>query len=172
MGYIFYLPFFKKYPYFRFWKGKEIEARCDLNLTLNLLESGFLTAFFTPILIPPNVNNPGGCSTYRSFELECQSINYLIKHHSQFVTKRYKHNKSWKRITSKGKIIEDVKIPRPTITVHWRRAFNEEMFEKRFNISSKEYMFSKIKNYEKTYIEFFNDKKRLIEVNKNVDKTQ
>lgn len=115
--YSFYIPHFAEHPEHRYWQGKEIEARCDLNLALNLLTSGYLTAYMTRLFIVDNVNNPGGCSTYRSIELERQSVDYLKRKYPRFVSTHKMHG--W---------VGDENVERDAPVVKYKQAFNDKAF--------------------------------------------
>lgn len=119
--YIFWLPHFAKHPEHRFWEGKHIEARCDLNLSLKLLTSGYLTGVYTGMFVPDNVNNPGGCSTYRTIELERASIDYLKRTYPDVVRTRKKFG--W---------IEGPDVEREAPVIAWKRAFDREKFRVHF----------------------------------------
>jgi len=122
--YSFYIPHFAKHPEHRYWQGKEIEARCDLNLSLSLLTSGYLTAFMTRLFITDNVNNPGGCSTYRSIDLERQSVAYLKKKYPAYVKLHKMYG--W---------VGDDKLERDAPIIAYKKAFNERLFCSHFSYS-------------------------------------
>jgi len=145
MAYSFYLPFFKEHPEYRFWIGKEIEARCDLNLTLRLLTDGYLTAFFTRLFIPDNVNNPGGCSVYRDLDHEKASIAYLKKYYGHLGILRSRIKKGW---------INDPDVEREALTIQWRKAFNKKKFQEHFGIDPNTFVSNINKTYDIKYAEF------------------
>jgi len=116
-AYSFYIPHFAAHPEHRFWQGKHIEARCDLNLSLMLLTQGWLTTRLRFLFIPENVNNPGGCSTYRSIELERQSVKYLQERYPGAV-KTHKM-RGW---------VGDPNIERDAPSVQYNAAFNRPEF--------------------------------------------
>jgi hypothetical protein len=122
MAYVIYLPHFEKHPFHRFWKGKEIEARCDLNLSLTLLTEGYLTSFMNSLFIPDNVNNPGGCSTYRDLECEKASVKFLKGHYPSYV-------KTHKKLGWAG----DPNVIREAPVISWKKAFNAAAFWTNFN---------------------------------------
>jgi len=146
MAYVYYLPHFKDYPEHRFWKGKEIEARCDLNLSLIMLQSGFLNAFLNTIFIPDNVNNPGGCSTYRDLECEKTSVEYLKRNFSNVVSTRIK--KGW---------IGDENVEREAPMIQWRKAFNRNAFKERFMVEAEDFARKMVSDYEITYSKFITE---------------
>jgi len=123
MAYAFYLPFFRDNPQFRFWQGFHIEARCDLNLTLSLLTHGYLTGYLATCFIPDNVNNPGGCSTYRDLECEKKSVAYLKATYPGVVRTHLK--RGW---------VGDPNCSREAPVIGWKKAFNHAAFEKQFNM--------------------------------------
>ena len=123
-SYSFYIPHFAAHPEHRYWQGKEIEARCDLNLSLSLLTSGYLTAFMTRLFITDNVNNPGGCSTYRSIELERESVAYLKKKYP-----------AWVKLHKMYGWVGDDKVERDAPIIAYKKAFNEKAFCTNFGLS-------------------------------------
>ncbi len=141
--YAFYLPHFSGHPRFRFWQGREIEARCDLNLGLDLLTSGYYTAYFASVFIDCLVNNPGGCSTYRSLELERASIEYLKQRYPRFLTTKPKLG--W---------VGDPTAQREAPYVYWQKAFNHVQFVKNFGEAPRAFELRKLNEYESTYMEF------------------
>lgn len=141
--YSFYLPHFAEHPEHRFWLGPEIEARCDLNLTLKLLTDGYLTAFMSTCFIPDNVNNPGGCSTYRDIDFERKSVAYLKEHYPAFVTTRPK--KGW---------LNDTEVIREAPHISWKKAFNREKFKQNFNEDLHKFLLKHLTDYEKVYSAF------------------
>lgn len=143
MAYMYYLPHFKEHIDHRFWKGQAIEARCDLNLTLTMLTQGYFTGFNTTLFIPDNVNNPGGCSTYRNLDFESASVNYLRIHFPEFVTLHTK--KGW---------IDDPNVIRLAPRIGWKKAFNEEAFQKNFGYRSNKFIAKSIINFSEIYSDF------------------
>lgn len=156
MAYIYYLPFWKAHPEYRFWMGEGIEARCDLNLSLRLLTQGFLTGFMATLFIPDNVNNPGGCSIYRDIEMEHKSIDFLRKKFPDCTRPRMK--KGW---------VGDPDIMRKAITIQWKKAFNHHKFEAQFDLDPKVYARDKISKYEKTYADFIRAERKTIAETEN-----
>jgi len=142
-GYAYYVPHFKYHPEHRFWKGRHIEARCDLNITLQLLTDGFLTSQLCSFFIPDNVNNPGGCSTYRSIELERSSVEYLKKTYPKFITTRLK--KGW---------IEGEDIIREAPFVQWKQAMNKIAFKNHFGVDANKFARDLLDTYEHDYNNF------------------
>jgi len=138
--YSFYLPHFKAHPEHRYWKGKHIEARCDLNLALTLLTQGYLTAFMATCFIPDNVNNPGGCSTYRTLDLEKQSVDYLKATYPGLVTTHYM--RGW---------VGDANVQREAPIIKWKRAFNHEAFAERFGEEPIDFTRRHLTDYETRY---------------------
>lgn len=114
--YNFYLPHFSAHTEHRFYKGREIEAHCDLNLALQLLTNGYLTYYYTQLLIPCDRDNPGGCSTYRTAKVRAESVDYIIKKYSSQFVKPY--------IDSIGT---------HSVSVSYKRAFNEKAFCNNFD---------------------------------------
>jgi hypothetical protein len=144
--YSFYLPHFKAHPEHRFWVSRETEARCDLNLALRMLTDGFLTAYLTSVFIPDNVNNPGGCSTYRTIELERQSVAYLKAKYPGIVS-------TYKKLGWVG----DASVEREAPVVAWKKAFNHAKFCERFNVLPIDFITEKLEAYEKTYATFIEE---------------
>lgn len=127
-AYAFYLPHFAAHPEHRYWQGKEIEARCDLNLALAMLTQGYLTAYYNGIIIPNEVNNPGGCSTYRKLEVEEASTDYLVKKFPGIV----------KEAISIGWGPDyPPDIRRRSVSVQWKKAFNGARFKQNFGVSAR-----------------------------------
>lgn len=119
-AYLLYVPFFREHPEFRFWVGThKAEAYCDYNLTLRLLTSGYLTTYFTPLLIDTALNNPGGCSDYRTLTLEEEGMRYILEHFPKFT--RPSVAKNW------GGGIE-----RESATIQWIKAFDRALFIEHF----------------------------------------
>lgn len=139
-AYSFYTPHFEAHPEHRFWDGKHIEARCDLNLSLKLLTDGFLLAYLATIFIPDNVNNPGGCSTYRSIDLERQSVDHLQATYPDLV--RTRKMKGW---------VEDPDLERDAPVIEWKKAFDVERFQERFGISPSNWASKKLSDYVDKY---------------------
>lgn len=148
MAYAYHLPHFAKHPEHRFWVGKHIEARCDLNLSLKLLCSGFLTAFMATCFIPDNVNNPGGCSTYRDLECEKASVAFLKKEFGPFV--RTHKKRGW---------INDANVIREAPVISWQKAFNRAAFMENFGERGSDFATRQIKAYEQVYSKFAEEHK-------------
>ena len=142
-AYSFYLPHFRKHPEHRFWHGKQIEARCDLNLALQLLTDGFLTAWLASIFVPCEVNNPGGCSTYRDLQVEEMSTEYILTNYPHVAKARMK--RGW---------MGDDSIVRKTLFIHWKQAMNHHKFWDRFGIEAREWSKNHLLEYEKVYADF------------------
>jgi hypothetical protein len=140
MAYVFYLPHFAAHPEHRFWCGRQIEARCDLNLSLRLLTEGYLTAFYCGMFIPDNVNNPGGCSTYRDIDCERRSVAYLKAHYPQYV--RTHKKRGW---------VGDPNIAREAPVVSWKRAFDSLAFSHNFKESAADFMEKHLATYGRVY---------------------
>lgn len=143
MAYAIFVPHFAEHPDHRFWKGKRIEARCDLALTLQLLTEGYLTGFMNTCFIPDNVNHPGGCSVYRDLEFEKESVAWLKSRYSPFV--RVKQKKGW---------VNDPDVVRPSVHISWKKAFNREDFALHFGVDPNEWAKAKIAEYQNTYSKF------------------
>jgi len=143
MAYSFYIPHFAAHPEHRFWMGKVIEARCDLNLTLRMLTVGFLTGYMATCFIPDNVNNPGGCSTYRFLEVEKASVEYLKKEFPQYVRTHLKQG--W---------MGDNSIQREAPVISWKKAFNAAAFQKMFNVHPTDWARRHVQMYEIVYTNF------------------
>jgi hypothetical protein len=144
MAYAYYLPHFAAHPAHRFWMGKHIEARCDLNLSLRLLTEGFLTGFMASCFIPDNVNNPGGCSTYRFLEVEKASVAYLKQTFPRFVKTHKK--RGW---------MGDDNVIRDAPVISWQKAFNRTAFCNRFGYArATEFTYPLVANYTKRYERF------------------
>lgn len=146
MAYVIYVPHFKEHLSHRFWQGIEIEARCDLNLSLKLLTEGFLTAFMSTLYITDNVNNPGGCSVYRDLECERASVEYLKSRYPSFV-KTFK-KRGW---------MDDDSIIRDAPKITWKRAFNHELFKERFDESAVTFANKMNREYEEVYSDFIKE---------------
>ncbi len=141
--YSFHLSHFKKYPEFRFYKGIKFEAYCDHVLTLQVLNAGFLTACLASCLIHHELNNPGGCLTYRTKELNDLTCITLSKLYPEHITLRIR--KGWLR---------NPDIKRNTIMIQWKKIFDKEKFQERFKISANNFIQSKLKEYEIIYSNF------------------
>lgn len=159
MAYVFYVEHFKKYPEHRFWQGEQIEARCDLNLSLKLLTEGFLTAYICTLFIPDNVNNPGGCSTYRDIKCERASVDYLKMTYPTFVRTRPK--RGW---------LGDPDVIREAPVISWKRAFNHDLFKERFIWTAVTYANELVAYYERAYANFIKEIRRETERPDTVDK--
>ena len=146
MAYSIYVPHFRDHPEHRFWVGKHIEARCDLNLTLKMLTSGFLTAFMASCFIPDNVNNPGGCSTYRDIECEKASVAYLKSTYPGFVSTRLK--RGW---------VGDANIVREAPVIQWKEAFNYAAFREQFGERAIDFTTRHLATYETMYANFIKE---------------
>lgn len=149
MAYVIYVPHFREYPEHRFWVGKHIEARCDLNLSLRLLTSGFLTSFMATVFIPDNVNNPGGCSVYRDLECERASVAFLKETYPEFVRTRLK--RGW---------IGDSSVIREAPVISWKQAFNASKFSERFGEHPSNFKYRLVQQYGKTYSKFVEELRR------------
>lgn len=143
MAYVYYLPHFESHPEHRFWYGKQIEARCDLNLSLKLLTEGYLTAFMCTLFIPDNVNNPGGCSVYRDIEFERESVEYLRSHYPEVVSTHKK--RGWSG---------DPDIIREAPRIQWKRAFNYDAFYDKHKMPAHEFGNELVAYYERKYADF------------------
>ena len=149
MAYSIYVPHFRDHPEHRFWVGKEIEARCDLNLTLRLLTSGYLTAFMATCFIPDNVNNPGGCSTYRDIECERNSVAFLKRNYPQFIRTHLK--RGW---------VGDDSVIREAPVISWKKAFNSAQFHANFNEDASVFMYEHLTAYQTKYGEWIDELRR------------
>ncbi len=138
-----YVPHFKEHPKHRFAKGQEIESRCDQNFTFQLLRAGFLTVGFAAMFYNTLMHNPGGCSLYRTLELEQISVRYLKHHYPEFV--RLRHLKGW---------LNDKEIDRIAPVISWKKAFNRELFRERFGIEPINYCKKVLLKYELIYSNF------------------
>jgi putative alpha-1,2-mannosidase len=137
MAYVIYTPHFMENTRYMFSNAYEkhfgfdrdqrfeLRAHRDMCTTLNLLTDGYLTAWLGTCFIPDNVNNPGGCSTYRSFEVDQRAVQALMRAHPEFVKARRKQG--W--INSEGKVDMDIIRMRPH--VQWKKSFSREKFEER-----------------------------------------
>lgn len=122
-AYCLYVPHFRDHPEYRFWVGeRRAEAYCDYNLSLRLLREGYLTAYFTMLIIETALNNPGGCSDYRTLQLEEQGMEYILEKYPEFA--RASVAKNW------GKGVE-----RKSATIQWKKAFDAQKYEARFGVS-------------------------------------
>lgn len=146
MAYSIYVPHFAEHPEHRFWVGKHIEARCDLNLTLRLLTSGYLTAFMSSCFIPDNVNNPGGCSTYRDLECEKASVAYLKATYPKVVKTHPKVG--W---------MNDKWVTREAPTIQWRQSFNYDAFKSNFGERAIDFTTRHLADYEVRYADFIRE---------------
>jgi len=138
--YGFYLPHFRAHPEHRFYKGRELEARCDHNLALQLLTSGFLTAYFCPLIIPSDVNNPGGCSTYRSLEVEHASTDALLELYPGIVRQVIKVG--W---------LDDPTAKRRSVEISWKRAFSAAKFQDAFGEAPSSFKLRALRRVERAY---------------------
>jgi len=143
MAYSYYLPHFAKHPEHRFWFGENIEARCDLNLSLKMLTEGFLNGFLVSCFIPDNVNNPGGCSIYRDLEMETKSVEYLMAQYPMSTKPRMK--KGW---------VGDPNVMRKAVTIQWKRAFDHGKFFNNFNEDATVFAHQHLLKYEIIYADF------------------
>lgn len=146
MAYVAYLPHFEEHPEHRFWQGEQIEARCDLNLSLKLLTEGYLTAFMCTLYVPDNVNNPGGCSVYRDLECELRSVDYLLREYPDVVTRRVA--RGW---------LDDAQVVRWAPKIAWKRAFNHAAFERRFGYRAVDFANELVAYYERLYSDFIKE---------------
>lgn len=146
MAYSYYVPHFREHPEHRFWVGKHIEARCDLNLSLRLLTSGYLTAFMASCFIPDNVNNPGGCSTYRDLECEKASVAFLKKTYPGLIRTHLK--RGW---------LNDTAVVREAPVISWRRAFNFNAFRELFDETAYKFTSRHLADYELKYAAFIKE---------------
>lgn len=121
MAYGIHVPHFRDHPEHRFWAGRHIEARCDLNLTVRLLRDGFLTAFMSTGFVPDNVNHPGGCSVYRDIGVERASVAFLKATYPDLVHTHVKTG--W---------CDDPDVEREAPIVRWGKAFDRGKFAARF----------------------------------------
>jgi hypothetical protein len=143
MAYVIYVPHFAHYPQYRFWIGKHIEARCDLNLSLRLLCDGFLTSYMATLFVPDNVNNPGGCSVYRDLDCEKASVAFLKETYPNYVRTRMK--RGWSG---------DPNVVREAPVISWRQAFNAGAFKERFGVEASTFKYNLVQQYGKTYAKF------------------
>jgi hypothetical protein len=146
MCYAFHLPFFKAHPEFRFWQNWDVDARCDHNLTLRLLTSGYLTAFLASCFIPNNVNNPGGASVYRTLEVENISVKWLVDNYPGLI-KTYK-KRGW---------VNDPYVLRDAPIISWKKAFNHAAFKKNFGMRPIDFVSKHLRDYEQVYSDFIKE---------------
>lgn len=139
----FWIPHFAKHPEHRFWQGKANEARCDLRLALHLLTDGYLTGFYTGLFIPDVVNNPGGCSTYRTLDLERVSVEQLRQQYPDFV--RLRKKLGW---------TDDPLVERDAPVIAWRKAFNRERFQANFGKSASTFSLEHHRVHQTAYNQF------------------
>lgn len=142
---VFYISHFKEYNH-RFWQGKEIEAYCDVNFSLQLLRDGFLTANMTTLLLNNVFNNPGGCSLYRTLEVQNASVEYLKKIYPTFVRTHKKYG-----------FLDDKNVERESPIVNWKKAFNYAKFKERFGILVNDFIGPHLRAYEKEYASFIEE---------------
>jgi hypothetical protein len=132
--YAYYLPHFVAHPEHRFAKGVEVEAHCDLNLSLQLLTQGYLTCLDNTLIMVTEPNNPGGCSTYRSEEVWQMSTRYLLAHYPQIVT-------PMPRRKSGGQAMR----------IAWKKAFNREAFAMNHGVRAEDFMYDRLVRFERDY---------------------
>jgi len=132
----------KKHPEHRYYAGIEMEAHCDSNLSMKILTDGFMTANITAVYTSTLMNNPGGCSTYRTLDLQEKATALLHEKYPTFT--RLKQKKGW---------ADDPDIMILGITCYWKKAFNKAIWEKRENKSATEYARQLVKDLELSYSE-------------------
>ncbi len=138
-----HLQHVKDHPDFKLWQGINTEAHCDSYMSLRLMRDGFLTSQLATLYVSSILNNPGGCSTYRTLKLQETAINRLGEFYPDFT--RLKNKIGW--AGDPHKVIKG-------ITFYWKKAFNKKMFQERFGVEANTFAKAHIKNYEKTYAEF------------------
>lgn len=89
----------------------------DFDLTLQLLRLGFANRVsFEYCWNQRDSNAPGGCSTYRTGEIQAEAAHKLKKYHPEFIAVKIKQSKgtstAWKGFKE-----------RVDVNVHWRKAF-------------------------------------------------
>jgi hypothetical protein len=145
--YGFYLPHFKAHPEHRFFQGDEIEARCDISLGLNVNQAGFLTSYLCSLIIPNEVNNPGGCSSYRTLEVEERATDAMTKKFPGIVCEKM----------SKGWGPKNPDLMRRSVAVAWKKAFNAVKFYEHFNEHASTFKRRVLLKYEDVYSKFIEE---------------
>lgn len=89
----------------------------DFDLTLQLLRAGYKNAVIWQWCWNQAASNaPGGCSQYRTLELQEQAANKLVQLHPQFVKLRKAQADSWKGM-----------YERIDVQVYWKKAYNSSL---------------------------------------------
>lgn len=130
----------KRHPAHRYWAGRQIEAHCDSNLSLKLLTEGFMTANLTTVFTSTAMNNPGGCSTYRTSEWQERATQQLHDNYPEYT--KLKMKQGW------GEDKEGMYLG---ITCYWKKSFNKDAWELRHGKDATEFARSIIKNEERAY---------------------
>lgn len=85
----------------------------DFHVTLSLLELGYANKLLTQYCWnQPGSNAPGGCSGYRTPELQTKAANMLKEKHPDFVTVVEKQAKGWGAMKT-----------RTDVRIQWKKAF-------------------------------------------------
>ncbi len=132
--YAYHIPHFAAHPEHRFYKGPEIEAHCDLNISLQLLTDGYMVALLNALIMVTQPNNPGGCSTYRDDECWRLSTEYLLRHYPTIVRPMPKK-------------VEGGQAMR----VAWKKAFNYERFRENFGKAAVRHFLDVLRRVEDDY---------------------
>ena len=138
-----HLQHVKDNPDFKLWKGMETEAHCDSYMSMKTMRDGYLTSQLATLFVSSNLNNPGGCSDYRTLDLQESAIVKLCKLFPDFTKMKLKQG--W--AGDPNKMIKG-------ITFYWKKSFNKKKFQERFGLDANEYAKSVINKYEKIYSNF------------------
>ncbi len=91
----------------------------DFNVTLRILEAGYPNALLTQYCWDqPGSNSDGGCSSYRTPELQAKAANLLAELHPKFVKVVDKKSNNWEGMDTR----KDVRI-------QWRKAYESGVKE-------------------------------------------
>ena len=94
-----------------------LEVMEDFDVTLTLLRKGYGCAIVNDYVQDQSASNaPGGCSTYRDFEMQARSAERLAELHAPFVRVVEKKTPAWGKFG--GGMRKDV-------IVQWKRAYEE-----------------------------------------------
>jgi len=90
----------------------------DYYFTLKLLTLGYKNMCFNIYTRHNKTQSPGGCSEYRTIEIDKKSAKILKKIFPNFITVKYKQSGNW-----------DIK--RIVVNAKWKKAFNKKLYEER-----------------------------------------
>jgi hypothetical protein len=90
-----------------------VDGMSDFDVNLQLLRRGCASyVFYRYAQGQKGTQAPGGCSLDRTLEKHEAEVDFMVREHAPFVTKRLKKNKTGGEFGT-----------RPEVTIYWKKAF-------------------------------------------------